>query len=443
MRVLTLSSPSGGICGIGDYNADLSAALRAQGHRVDILKLVRRGDRTPMVEEFRQRIANFDGVIFQFDGSLYGDTPFAISHNFINLIRGLGNKPGIAILHEGPVRLASRKMIVSWLMRRTMMAALNRLPIFVHSEDTRSEWIGKGIAPGQIKTIAFPLKLGQSLVEPRPLSETDTVELLMFGFIAAYKGYEIALNALRALPQNYCLTIAGDRAPGTWFDPAVDAIHGFIQTGIWHPNWRRTLRRRPHSDAERQSLERRVKFTGHVAPDRIPEIMGCADIVLLPYLRSSGSAALADAIEFARPTIATALPAFCEVAAQANCLRLVAPDAPFELAQAIRDLAGNLNERRRMFASASAFARAHSFATLAQDCISTLKTETLTSNVGAMVDSPRIDHERKETAEKSEQLNRTFEKAVSCRNELGQMTNPISLLSVDPADNANDAECFH
>jgi hypothetical protein len=64
MRVLTLWSPSGGICGIVDYNADLSAALRAQGHRVDILKLVRRGNRTPMVEEFRQRIAHYDAVIF-------------------------------------------------------------------------------------------------------------------------------------------------------------------------------------------------------------------------------------------------------------------------------------------------------------------------------------------------------------------------------------------
>src|SRR6516162_5487257 len=104
MRILALSSPGGGICGIGDYNANLSAALRAQGHRVDILKLVRRGDRLPMVEEFRQRIVNYDAVIFQFDGSLYGDTPFAMSHNVTNLVRAMGDKPGIAILHEGPIR---------------------------------------------------------------------------------------------------------------------------------------------------------------------------------------------------------------------------------------------------------------------------------------------------------------------------------------------------
>jgi hypothetical protein len=60
-----------------------------------------------------------------------------------------------------------------------------------------------------------------------------------------------------------------------------------------------------------------------------------------------------------------------------------------------------------------------------------------------MVDSSRMDYEKKEAAEKSEQLNPAFEKAVSCSNEPGQMTNPISSLSVDPADNANDAECFH
>jgi glycosyltransferase involved in cell wall biosynthesis len=405
MRVLALSSPSGGICGIGDYNADLSAAVRAQGHQVDILKLVRRGDRMPMVEEFRRRIANYDAVIFHFDGSLYGDTPFAISRNMTSLVRAMGNKPGIAILHEGPPRLATRKMVVSWLMRRKMMAALNRLAIFVHSEDTRREWIGKGIAPGQIKTITFPLQLSQSLIEPRPLGESDRVELLMFGFVHHYKGYEVALNALRALPQNYCLTVAGDRAPGNWLDPTVNAIHGFIQTGIWDFDWRRTLLQRPHSEADRQSLERRIKFTGHVAPDRIAEIMGCVDIVLLPYHESRGSAALADAIGFARPTIASALPAFSEVAAQANCLRLVRPDAPFELAHAIRDLAENLNERRRMFASACAFARAHSFATLAQDCVSMLdRTKTPTSNVGAMVGS----HEKERSRDKSGQLNPAF-----------------------------------
>jgi hypothetical protein len=109
MRVLALSSPTGGICGVGDDNADLSAALRAQGHQVDILKLVRRGNRTPIVEEFRQRIANPDAVILHFDGSLYGDTPFALSRDVINVVGAMGNKPGIAILDEGPPRFATRK----------------------------------------------------------------------------------------------------------------------------------------------------------------------------------------------------------------------------------------------------------------------------------------------------------------------------------------------
>jgi glycosyltransferase involved in cell wall biosynthesis len=119
-------------------------------------------------------------------------------------------------------------------------------------------------------------------------------------------------------------------------------------------------------------MQARIKFTGHVPTDRIAEIMNSADIVLLPYRHSCGSAAVADAIEFARPTVATAVPAFCELNVQANCLRLVTPDAPFELAHAIRELAGDFNERRRMFAAARTFARLHSFAALAQQCISSL-----------------------------------------------------------------------
>jgi glycosyltransferase involved in cell wall biosynthesis len=115
-------------------------------------------------------------------------------------------------------------------------------------------------------------------------------------------------------------------------------------------------------------MEKRVKFTGHVPQERVADLMGRTDIALVPYRRSCGSAVLADALEFARPTIAAALPVFCDLERRANCLRLVAPDAPFELAHAIRELAGNLTERRRMSNAARVFAETYSFAALASDC---------------------------------------------------------------------------
>jgi hypothetical protein len=48
--------------------------------------------------------------------------------------------------------------------------------------------------------------------EPRSLSDADTVELTIFDFVT---GYEIALNAMRLLPENYVLNIAGGCVPST------------------------------------------------------------------------------------------------------------------------------------------------------------------------------------------------------------------------------------
>jgi glycosyltransferase involved in cell wall biosynthesis len=137
------------------------------------------------------------------------------------------------------------------------------------------------------------------------------------------------------LPENHVLNIAGGCVPSYRNDRTMDAIHGFIQTGRWRYRIRyepiATIRRR-YSQAERQSMERRFRFTGHVPQERVADIMGRTDIALVPYRRSCGSAVLADALEFARPTVAAAVPAFCDLEERANCLRLVAPGAPFELA---------------------------------------------------------------------------------------------------------------
>jgi glycosyltransferase involved in cell wall biosynthesis len=398
MRILTLSSLGGGHCGIGDYNATLSTALRARGHQVDVLELVRRGDRAPMLEELQRRIAKYDAAILQYDGSLYGDTIAEMYGNFVGVARLLGGRPAITILHEelrgqflpaiplqSLIKPWRRAFLPTWReqlarrslshVRRTMIDAMNDgMTMLVHGEPQRQGWTKLGIASQKIKAIIHPLQLGAPLVEPRPLDNSDTVQLTMFGFVAEYKGFDLALNAMRMLPDNYVLTIAGDRQPGAWNDHTIDAIHGFIETGHWPPGKFPPVAgtSRPYSDAERQSMQARIRIIGHVPTDQITDLMNRTDIFLVPYRHSFGSGSLAKTIEFARPAIVTGLPAFQYVAERAKCFRMVTPDAPFELAHAIRTLALDLDERRRMFEAAQAFARSHSFAALAQYCGSIL-----------------------------------------------------------------------
>jgi glycosyltransferase involved in cell wall biosynthesis len=350
-----------------------------------------------MVREFQNQIANYDAAIIEWDAHLFGETEREHSRNLVTIAESLGGRPAIAILHETQpprewlpplprrplVQPWSRAFLPTWrqhLDRRDMMnnhrAVVNamnaNMMLLVHGQQQRQAWIRQGVSPDKIQSILFPMEPGTSLAEPRHLDETTTVNLLMFGFVAEYKGYEIALNAMRVLPENYVLIIAGDRAPGNW-DRTFDAIHCFIQTGIWphrgpYPAIA-TIERR-YTKAERQSIESRVKFIGHVPPEQVADVMRRADIALAPYRRSNGSAALADYVEYARPSIASALPAFRDFAEDENCVRFVATDAPFELAHAVRRLAMDLQERRRMFNAARTFAQTNSFAALARHCVS-------------------------------------------------------------------------
>jgi glycosyltransferase involved in cell wall biosynthesis len=394
MRILTLSSLGGDRCGIGDYNAALSTALRARGHQVDVLELARYGDRAPMLQEVQRRIGKYDAAILQYDGSLYGDTFAEMYGNFAGVARLLGRRPAITILHEElsgqflpPIPLQS--LIKPWqptflpmwrellarrslnYARRTMIDAMNNgMTMLVHGEPQRQPWMKAGIASKKIKAVMYPLQPGAPLVEPRPLGNSDIVELTMFGNVAEYKGYEVALNAMRVLPDNYILTIAGDRQAGQWYDRTLDAIHRFIEIGRWPPGRYPAVAStsRPYSDAERQSMQARIRLVGHVPTKQIADLMNRTDINLVPYRKTFGSAVLADTIEFARPAIVTALPAFQYVAERTKCFRMVTPDAPFELAHAIRTLALDLNERRRMFEAAQTAARRYTFATLAEYC---------------------------------------------------------------------------
>jgi glycosyltransferase involved in cell wall biosynthesis len=336
MRLLALSTP-GGHCGIGDYNAELSVSLQAQGHDVDLIELVRIGDRTLPTGEFARRIAHYDAAIVQHEFSFFGDVHPHVMTNFTAVVRALraARKPAIVFMHTDMLWMPPRPMLRPWsaaarnrAARRAMIDEINRTPhlrLLVHAEKSRQDWIGIGVAPERIATITFAMRPAGLALEPRPLSEADTVELVMFGFLVEYKGYEVALKAMRVLPENYRLTIAGEVPQFDRNSRILDAILGFLHTGEWvSPQGYKAVTQilRPFAEAERQSMRKRVRITGYVPPSQIPHLMSRADIVLLPYrIGPPGSATLGTALAFGRPVVASGVDTFRNIAAQADCFR--------------------------------------------------------------------------------------------------------------------------
>jgi glycosyltransferase involved in cell wall biosynthesis len=112
--------------------------------------------------------------------------------------------------------------------------------------------------------------------------------LLCFGMIRPYKGFELALHALRELDVNYQMIIAGLPYPEAYGRELREAARDL-------PNVHMILERVDHQ--------------------RLADLIHAADCVLLPYRQITGSAALLTALTLGRGVVVSDLPFFREILA--------------------------------------------------------------------------------------------------------------------------------
>jgi glycosyltransferase involved in cell wall biosynthesis len=121
---------------------------------------------------------------------------------------------------------------------------------------------------------------------PELLSEPSQQELLFFSTLAPYKGLEVLLSAYIALLPRYPelrLTIAGSEHPR-------------------FPGYSESLRRQYSSLAG-------VNWLGQIPEDELRSMFARAQLVILPYLASTGSSSvLHQAAAWGRPLVASDIP---------------------------------------------------------------------------------------------------------------------------------------
>jgi glycosyltransferase involved in cell wall biosynthesis len=162
---------------------------------------------------------------------------------------------------------------------------------------------------------------------PPELAEVSGPVVLFFGLLRPYKGLETLLRAWRGLQGAQLWIVGRPRMPleplRALATPSVRFVPRFV------------------SDAQLPAFFRR------------------ADVVVLPYSRTERldqSGVLATALAFGRPSVVSDVGGFAEVAAT-GAAKLVAPDDPEALGEALMGLVQDPHEREKLSAAAVAAAR--------------------------------------------------------------------------------------
>jgi len=126
-------------------------------------------------------------------------------------------------------------------------------------------------------------------VEFKKINENKKINLLLFGFIRPEKGYELAIEAMNYLPNNFRLIVAGSIQPNhlfakRYFDFLTKKIEEIKKVG-----------------------KECILINKFIPNEEKKKIFEEADIVLIPYKIIGVSGILNDALNFVKPVVATVL----------------------------------------------------------------------------------------------------------------------------------------
>jgi len=115
--------------------------------------------------------------------------------------------------------------------------------------------------------------------------------------------------------------------------------------------------------ADRLGVRDQVRHVGYVTADDFPKLFGATDLAVVPYEQVTQSGAVNTALAYHCPVLATALPAFEELAAEYDCVRTY--DDPGDIAEAVRNATTD-DTRDRLRESAERYMNAETWAAFAE-----------------------------------------------------------------------------
>jgi glycosyltransferase involved in cell wall biosynthesis len=171
----------------------------------------------------------------------------------------------------------------------------------------------------------------------RPGSEKKLV--VVFGYFTPEKGQDIVIRALKHLPENVRLVLAGGlRRP---------------EDEAYYKGCLRMLKT--------ENLLGRATLTGFLDSDFIAPLYANASVVVAPFRETSGSGSLAQAFAARSAIVASDLPLNKEMLErEPGCLELFRAKSPEDCARAIQAVLQDADKAQALQTAADAYARKHS-----------------------------------------------------------------------------------
>ncbi|MDJ0618997.1 MAG: glycosyltransferase [Calothrix sp. MO_192.B10] len=370
------------ICGIANYSNNLIKSIENYGIICDVYPINRKELQYFSLQEIKQHFSefcelasNYDVVHIQHEhGFFHGSYSFDKSLDiFYEILVKLKRKKikTVVTFHTDPIFIqpiykalinTSGGLIKNVYNSVQTFKWKNKIAQFfreknsgftavVHTKKSRLALINSGFEAESIQVINHGIterfidedsKLDKSECQSKLGLDKNVRLLSIFGFISSYKGYEVAINSLQYLPNNYYLAIIGGTHPNATQDKTLDEVLQLIT---------------------QLKLTDRVRITGFVELD-VLDLFHCAtDICLAPYLSStlSASGALTWSLNSGKPIIASKIPAFSELNQEADCMLMITPECPIELAWQVLNLEKDENLQKRLVNNALKYAYENSW----------------------------------------------------------------------------------
>lgn len=232
-----------------------------------------------------------------------------------------------------------RSVIISHSLYQSVLNKIDH--VIVHS-DTSSKILKDGdLRCKNIRAIPIgipTIHLLDTAIAKAELNVSDKCVLLMVGFVNRYKGHDLAIKALRKLPSDVILFIAGGKHP---MDKDADSYEEELLCLI-----------------EDYGLADRVHISGFLPDHSMSLYLSAADIILFPYLDvgQAASAAITIAISSGKPIITSRVRSFMDLKRNAPDLIYSFPPGNDEvLTKKINDIIFSYTRREKLLKASVAY----------------------------------------------------------------------------------------